>query len=716
MSLAQEILSNVVVRNWSDEELRALTRQLLTSVATYNGIAVRTSPALAEMLRKKPVTPGDSLRAGVILNSADYKTSVHVRPEAFVNTHGGKIECTPTTIRHVDLRGQVHEKGNAPVPLPYGIKEKYENLQAVSALCAQVVVNTQGNWVSAVNGSSWEKVYRVGINVPGMVALSISVAKILNQDRTWKAMSPIARSAVQGNEMLSFVATAMNELEESTYWTINTVIVLNALRAMERFDGGWRYVTDDMGVKVISERSYKRITEKTCSSLTVTTKLMILKTYPCVMMYLGGVIVGVDFPKDEHGTFKEALDSVARLREVQGSDSSCTALLAGMRDYSGLTDDFGKRVQFLVSAILAAWREGLEVDVHLSTIGDLPIVMSSVAYWRKWALDQGDNFFDKGCQPGKKCGFGVKYLLPQISDKLKVPGTLHPEVISFKREGTCYVTYVDGTLPSAVERGKPVDYESNSKILVPEFVTASSYIIYNAIYGDYPFCYDDQVVMMRRSSTVSFPVWEKRPYVYRFGTGSGFRGILSSIPQLNLVGFGVRPTSTGWDQSKLVLHDIELPLVKTQREWMKQVCKDCKMQAITFLTPVTRYSGISNLIVQSKVAAVLKLTMMEGEKGALYGNSVVRTVGKSVKDQVVCFEDEGEQPQPQDTSSSSSVSSTSSEKAPDPFQMVDFRDAVDPVEGDVVGGEEEDDKGEEDLLPGSEDFGKLLPPGGPNDI
>jgi len=222
--------------------------------------------------------------------------------------------------------------------------------------------------------------------------------------------------------------------------------------------------------------------------------------------------------------------------------------------------------------------------------------------------------------------------------------------------------------------------------------------------------------MMRRSSTVSFPVWAKHPYVYRFGTGSGFRGVLSSIPQLNLVGFGFRPTSTGWDLSRLVLHDIALPLVKTQKEWMKQVCKDCKMQAITFLTPVTRYSGISNLIVQSKVAAVLKLTMIEGEAGALYGNSVVRTVGKSIKDQVVSFEDEGEQPQPQDTSSSSSsVSSVLSVQVPDPSQMVSFQD-VDPAEGDADDNGEEDEKGEEDLLPGSEDFRKLLVPGDQKDV
>jgi hypothetical protein len=193
---------DVTKRNYTDEELRALDRKLLALVATYNGIAVKASPALISLLTQKKVLVADSLAANRILHSFDYRTTVHVRPESFVNTHGGHTEFGPNTVMHKNLSGKTIQRDNLPLPLPFAIERTYDNLVEVAALCAQIVKNDQGVWVSSVNTVSWQKVYVQGVNAVGMQMVAAKVADILSQNAMWKAMTSIQHNAVQGIRLL----------------------------------------------------------------------------------------------------------------------------------------------------------------------------------------------------------------------------------------------------------------------------------------------------------------------------------------------------------------------------------------------------------------------------------------------------------------------------------------------------------------------------------
>jgi hypothetical protein len=636
-----------IQQNYTESELRALDRKTLTLVATYNGIAVKASPALISLNAKKPIKPGDSLLANRILNSSDYKTTVHVRPENYLNTHGGHTEFEPVLVRHKNLAGKSVVRDNLPLPLPFGVDMKYDNLSEVSALCAQIVKNMSGMWVSAISTASWQKVYAQGVNPVGMQAVAQFVCELLSQSSMWRAMTTIQHNGVQGPELLSFVTTTLNSLGQKDWDELNTMIVLYGLQVMEKHEDHWVMWKDDQDQPIVPRSVWQSIkpTEETKSLLTV---------YPAILKYKGGIPMVVKFP-EKLGTFKNALAAQSLLREVQGSDGSCTSLLSAMKGYSGMTDDFGRRIAFTCSAVLHCWSMGRGATVQLETVGDLPMLISSTNYWKR-QIELGTIVFPKN---EKKFSFDlnncvVGFMLPGVGDNKKVVGTLRKAVVHKPLEGSVVIMYDPGTLPTSEAKGKPADYEGGSRDLFPKFCEKYDFILYSMIFGDYPFPQDREVVRERANGTIPFkPLSEveideegketsivTKIYVYRHGSAAGFRGVLSSLP-LSLIGFGHTPihkTGTvlvsGYDMTQKTMHRIPLEQVLSRAEWYNRVILDCEAQSVIFGNPVIRYSGISNLAYQSKAAAQLNLSMVPLEDGVASGMIAFRRKGVRVEERV----------------------------------------------------------------------------------
>jgi len=518
----------------------------------------------------------------------------------------------------------------------------------VAALCAQIVKNDQGVWVSSVNTVSWQKVYVQGINAVGMQMVAAKVADILSQNAMWKAMTSIQHNAVQGPEMLSFVTTTLNGLSEYDYYELNTIIVLYGLQVMEQRGAKWVIMKDDKGNPFVSSNTWQPV------KVTPVLQPLLVK-YPGILKYRGGVQIMVQFP-EKKGEFKNALLSQSLLREVQGSDNSCISLLSAMRGYSGMTDEFGRRIQFLVSSVLHCWSIGRKVTIQLQTVGDLPILVSSTNYWKRqvelkgFEVDGHMNFILEQCE--------VKFLLPGISDKKKVVGSFQVAIVNKPVPGSVVVMYDPGTMPTAESKGKVVDYDAYSRALFPSFCDKHDFIFYSIIFGDYPFSMDKDVVRERHSMTVSFrPLLridtkeeEKKIrdlFVYRHGTASGFRGVVSSF-EISLIGYGVTPlyssttsqkrmyAPSGHDMIRKTLHRIPLERVCTRAEWYDRIILDCEGQSVIFGCPVMRYSGISNLVYQSKIAAALNLSLVPLEDGVSSGLLAIRR-GAMVVEEVVDF-------------------------------------------------------------------------------
>jgi hypothetical protein len=441
-------------------------------------------------------------------------------------------------------------------------------------------------------------------------------------------MNQISRSAVQGPELLSFVATTLNDLDEEVYYYVNSIIVIYGLTAMQKRGTKWVYLKDEKGQNLVPKECFE-IVPKSFPGIEK-------ENIPAAFKYRGGLQPTLVFP-EMNGTFKCALDSVARLREVQGSDNSCSSLLASMKGWSGMTNEFGRRVTFLVSSVLGCWRLGRAATVQLTTIGDLPILVSSLNAWKK-VLDnpKEESFKSMKATEILHKAQEFKFLLPGIAHYNNVPKSLQTFVVHTPIPGSIVIMFHPSNLPTSDLKGVPVDYDGKSEMIMPVVYPENDVILYTIIFGDSPFAHDKEVIKRRSRSTNAIKPWQWYPptkgepkkektakdrpiYIYQFGTSSGFRGILSTV-ELSLIGFGHPPIHQdgklmGHDFTSQTIHTIDLVEVPSQEKWYNMVSMDCRRQAVSWITPLVRYSGISNLLTQSKNAAALNSSMVESEDG-----------------------------------------------------------------------------------------------------
>jgi len=115
--------------------------------------------------------------------------------------------------------------------------------------------------------------------------------------------------------------------------------------------------------------------------------------------------------------------------------------------------------------------------------------------------------------------------------------------------------------------------------------------------------------------------WKKRSYVYKWSNASGFRGVLSSFDDLKLYGWGHPFISKDeWDATKQEFIPIPLVLVRSQKDWYKEIVGDACVQTLSFLCPVSRYSPITNLCMLGQKGVTYSRMMTSADEGVLIPN------------------------------------------------------------------------------------------------
>jgi len=377
------------------------------------------------------------------------------------------------------------------------------------------------------------------------------------------------------------------------------MIVVDVLRAI---------VKDQKGNWIVRMRDDKpAISKQFYSSQSLTKKGPAhngpFQHYPAVFEYKGGYLPLLDVLAFD-GRLSTAIASLSRLRTVAGSDDSTLMLLSGMRGMSGYSSDFGKRIQFLLSASLHLWTLGKKVDIRLTTIGDLPVLLSSLNSWLKDMQEKlkftGDDWFR---------------FLPPTRSPLALPEATKIYFISAHRKDAVAVWYCSDSIPTNAEKKVPVDYDAVSFDLVPGDVDVD-FVAFSPIYGAAPFREDDSVTaeLKKRSKGLG-----RRFYTFEFGTASKFRGVISSFKDVSLLGYGWEKDSKGtYDMVRTASFvKVPLPLVLLQADWYNKVCNHV-MGVYSFLFGVVRrYSPISSLISVTKKTIQLNLSMAQAD-GDLY--------------------------------------------------------------------------------------------------
>jgi len=224
------------------------------------------------------------------------------------------------------------------------------------------------------------------------------------------------------------------------------------------------------------------------------------------------------------------------------------------------------------------------------------------------------------------------------------------------RDGAALVLYLSAGLPTSTQKGVKVDYDQRSGTILPYSARDKEVIAWCSIYGSFPFMHDENVKKEQRNNLNATPPFHKRLFTYSFSTASSFRGILSTIMDLHLIGFGFPKLDGKRDLRLETLHAFSLPCFVTQHDWLQKVVSDACGQMVLWLAPISRYSPISNLPFMSKNAATITRSSLAREEGELISNITFVANRQEKGDKVVAWDDDDDEKEEKDKDSSRSES------------------------------------------------------------
>jgi len=599
----ENFIKKEVVRNWSDAELKALSTKHCRQVGIWNGAIVTIDPELQKRIKDegKQPTQADKVAALRIAQQAPWKRTAHLAPEESIVQEGGHLLDSPTQVIHRKLDTTIERNVNSPIPVAIDQTIERPSLPHVAAFCSQIVKQSGGKWEPEVRGLS-TVLGQDGINIIAAGIVSALVINFINDDPVWKSKVIIDKNATTGIRALTFVRDVLSRIPDTSYYYLTTMIVIDVLRALIKEDDQWSYRMADAKTKAVPEKCYRSFTMKGAAARSA------FAAYPCSFDYLGGYLPLLDIPM-QNGTLASAVASLQKLRIVAGGDGSTIFLLSSMRGMSGYSSEFGQRIQFLLSATLGLWMQNHLVDIRLSTIGDFPVLQSSLTYWKQefQALKKG---------PGHADWF--KFLAPTRAP-ISLPVASKILFVSAHRENAVAVWYSASNLPTSGEKKVAVDYDAMSADLIPGDVYARQFVAYSAIYGCVPFQEDKEVKKVNNARV--YPI-DKTCYAFQFGSSARFRGVISSFRAVNLIGYGWEKKEGVYDVSKdAALVTQVLTPAFVQSDWYNYVSKDCAAAYCSMFGTVQRYSPISSLVFMSKKAVQLSLTV-----GVVDGDAYVSEV------------------------------------------------------------------------------------------
>jgi hypothetical protein len=614
LNLKEQLLNVDVERTWTDETMKMWPPVVLNFVATYNGAASHRTEKINKQLGTGKITPADRAAAQRLAASSSTRTTLHYRGEAHLKDAGGSLYYTPTTVSYTPLNGQEKTKPNAAIPTRFDETETYENVQQVAAFCSHLVTVDQGAWKPNYNAAAWGVALSHSFySAASLATISSSICLILQNDRVWTQMGTTVRASITSVEQLLFVRQCLDRLDRHYYDLLNSRIVFRFLQAFKEENGSWYQTLTGDGKPTVDGTVYRRKSDSPPEAIDLVTR----DGLPCVMWYYGGVHPRMQFPESD-GTLKGALARTQKMQHLVGSDDSASSILAHMRGYSGLTDDFGKRIQFTLAATIGAWFEGRIVDIILYSVGDIIPLHSSLNKWHASVQNEGNPL--KSVFPARD-SFPVKYLVP-IMDVSKIPDALKSQCIHTLRKQSVAVLYSMNTLPNAKDKKTAIDYESAAQGILADVFHDHDFIAYGPIFGECCFSGTHKKVE-KQFTAVDIPktsAWLRPVYTYLFGSAAKWRGVLSTFPKLQLAGYGAQRQGGSWNMKEKLLHTFAIQQVATPTEWYNKVGEDALGACVAWLNPVTRFSPISNLPFVSKAGVTLILSQFRDDDGDLIAN------------------------------------------------------------------------------------------------
>jgi len=206
LSLLQKFVALEKTRNWTDEELRALSTKQCKQIGTWNAGVVQVDQDLKDRIQvgMKDPTAADKMAALKICAEQSWKKNFHIAIEESIVGSGGSLAYTPDSIVHTKLDNTQETFVNSPIPLARNQNETRPNVSHITAFCSQVVKQSGGKWIVQVAGL--DTVFgKDGIDTVSAFGVATFIISLLENDAVWKAKSTVEKLSTTGIRALIFV-------------------------------------------------------------------------------------------------------------------------------------------------------------------------------------------------------------------------------------------------------------------------------------------------------------------------------------------------------------------------------------------------------------------------------------------------------------------------------------------------------------------------------
>lgn len=616
MSLSEQFIINNE-RRWKDAEIENLQDSDRRMLAVYNPSLTKTgiSENLRSLIKERGFTPADGIYAASLRHMKKTLSLSSVTPgEAAVQ--GGHIIVDNDNVTVVKTTG-VQTLPNTPILGHMDEPDLRDNLDTLTAICCSIVRVSKGIWVDN-RSQEWSDHYAV--SSAGMKKLAEAMVYVLTKSELWTSMSTIARQGVTGIPQMRFVRRVLNALPKSDYDLLNNIVVVDALEVIKPGrKSTWLKTVDAKGQPAVPEKTYEM------RAFTAKDKAAV-RTYPCVFTYRGGFVPPVrPFSSSPDTSSTTAMASFNRevSQWVQGATSAISILASGKGYATQLTENT-KRQLFLISATLSSWTYGEPVVIRLPSLGDFVPVLSSIQYWQAKILDLKPEMFVKirEYSDGEDKPW-FKFVLPNQSQIIN-----NPQVMAHcttRPEATWTTVFVmDPSLPQKSDKTQQdPDWDTYSFTAYPTHL-GDKYIGICTIFGPAFFPADSAMEKQLKGKSVSNCKPLVGCHVYSHGLAKDFQGIISSFPNLKLVGRKLIEIVGSEKEISKVEDWISVPIqaCETRAVWYDRVKRDLYSMFEFPWRPVVRSSPIVNLLFVTKGKAELNTSMWMAESGSAYVGKV----------------------------------------------------------------------------------------------
>jgi hypothetical protein len=603
-------------RQWTDAQILALSPKMRSDLASYgekDGMPInKISSELKELISRRGFSPADGRAALAMIQDKTINPMTQSNSE-WIGSKGGSEVFTLSTSTLYMCNGEKVERPLTPIPANPANKDKYSNLDALTAFCGALVTHEEGQWRPSQE-VGWAKVFPT-LSASGLSAVAQLVSKLLTSDPAWEAMTQTTKSSMTGRNAAVFMRNAFNSLSTVVYNYLNTKIVVDAFRAIEKDqEGDWVLNCDEDGNDVVPSKLYDNKV-KTQADRDFSTD------YPSTLLYRGGWCPAARLPKVDCTQTSSLLAARQKSVEVAKGDSAIPTLIAKSQGYSGMTTEAAKVHYFVIASTLEAWRRGKVVNIRLTTDGDINILYCSLTYWQEEARK---NAMFKEMHMISSSWF---YFIPAKRNANPNVSVQVKELIIFNHQlRAVAVAVLDDTIKTKVDKDSdPINHDAASASVLPADLPAE-YIVKCPIYGTAFFPKDTALTRSKQKGTSLEDLGKqyKEVLVYGHGSAANFIGVASTFPDLHLVGA---------EQVKMKMEFVVVPLVPfaTRIEWYKKISVDINMIYRSVFSPVSTFSPITNLLVVQKGKVSILQDLNEDAIGGAYSGKVFVRGGQKRK-------------------------------------------------------------------------------------